>query len=107
MLSDRRAFLVTSGSTFAALLLAADATEVREALQYAHRAVTGPPPQQWQALTAEQAADVEAIASQIIPTDDLPGAREAGVVYFIDRSLGTWAADQKQPLVAGLDDLNK
>ena len=42
-------------------------------------------------LTAEQARQVEAIACQIIPTDDLPGAREAGVVYFIDRALKTFA----------------
>jgi len=39
-------------------------------------------------LTTSEAADVEAIASQIIPTDQTPGAREAGVVYFIDRALG-------------------
>jgi len=43
-------------------------------------------------LTAAEAADVEAIAAQIIPTDDTPGAREAGVVYFIDRALTTFFA---------------
>jgi gluconate 2-dehydrogenase gamma chain len=41
-------------------------------------------------LTSSEAADVEAIAAQIIPTDQTPGAREAGVVYFIDRALGTF-----------------
>src|SRR5262245_50819029 len=41
-------------------------------------------------LTAAEAADVEAVAAQIIPTDDSPGAREAGVVYFIDRALATF-----------------
>jgi gluconate 2-dehydrogenase gamma chain len=40
-------------------------------------------------LSAAEAADVEAVACQIIPTDDTPGAREAGVVYFIDRALAT------------------
>jgi gluconate 2-dehydrogenase gamma chain len=40
-------------------------------------------------LSAAEAADVEAIASQIIPSDDSPGAREAGVVFFIDRALAT------------------
>lgn len=29
----------------------------------------------------------EAISAQIIPTDQDPGAREAGVVYFMDRQL--------------------
>jgi gluconate 2-dehydrogenase gamma chain len=38
-------------------------------------------------LASAEAADVEAIAAQIIPTDQTPGAREAGVVYFIDRAL--------------------
>jgi gluconate 2-dehydrogenase gamma chain len=36
-----------------------------------------------------EAADVEAVAAQIIPTDDTPGAREVGVIHFIDRSLAT------------------
>src|SRR6186713_95017 len=43
-----------------------------------------------QFLSAAEAADIEAVASQIIPTDDTPGAREAGVVYFIDRALATF-----------------
>ncbi len=38
-------------------------------------------------FTPEEAAVVEAIAEQFIPTDEDPGAREAGVVYFIDRQL--------------------
>jgi gluconate 2-dehydrogenase gamma chain len=41
-------------------------------------------------LSAAEAADIEAVAAQIIPTDDTPGAREAGVVYFIDRALATF-----------------
>ncbi len=41
-------------------------------------------------LTSTEAADIEAVAAQIIPTDDTPGAREAGVVYFIDRALASF-----------------
>jgi len=55
-------------------------------------------------LSAAEAADIDAVASQIIPTDDLPGAREAGVVYFIDRSLATFfsqlAGDYRAQLAA-------
>jgi gluconate 2-dehydrogenase gamma chain len=55
-------------------------------------------------LTASEAADVEAVAAQIIPTDDSPGAREAGVVHFIDRALGTFfsqlASDYRAQLAA-------
>jgi Gluconate 2-dehydrogenase subunit 3 len=40
-------------------------------------------------LTASEAADVDAVAAQIVPTDDTPGAREAGVVHFIDQALAT------------------
>ncbi|HET9268539.1 MAG TPA: gluconate 2-dehydrogenase subunit 3 family protein, partial [Vicinamibacterales bacterium] len=46
---------------------------------------SGGPKLSW--LSAADAADLDAIAAQIIPTDDTPGAREAGVVYFIDRAL--------------------
>ena len=40
-----------------------------------------------QVFTAEQAATVESICEQIVPADDYPGARAAGVLYFIDRAL--------------------
>ena len=30
---------------------------------------------------------VEALCAQIIPADDVPGAKEAGVLYYIDRQL--------------------
>jgi gluconate 2-dehydrogenase gamma chain len=57
-------------------------------------------------LTADEARDLDAIAAQIIPTDDSPGAREAGVVYFIDAALGSFAAARAGGLRAGLADLN-
>lgn len=45
------------------------------------------------------------MAAQVIPSDETPGAREAGVVYFIDRALTTFDHD-KQPLYTqGLQDL--
>ena len=43
-------------------------------------------------LSAAEAADIDAITAQIIPTDEEPGAREAGAVYFIDRALATFLA---------------
>lgn len=55
-------------------------------------------------LTAAEAADIEAVAAQIVPSDDSPGAREAGVVYFIDRALATFysrlASDYRAQLAA-------
>jgi gluconate 2-dehydrogenase gamma chain len=64
--------------------------EVAQAMDEAHAASqTGGAPK-ISFLSAPDAADVEAVAAQIIPTDDSPGAREAGVVYFIDRALATF-----------------
>ena len=75
-----------------AFLLGAGA-EIGEALQHAHQAVR----QGFavQSLPPEMAKEVEALVCQIIPSGDGPGARETGVIHFIDRALGTFAADQK------------
>jgi gluconate 2-dehydrogenase gamma chain len=65
------------------------------------------PPQQLVHFTPDEAAEIEAIAARIIPTDDTPGAKEAGVVFFIDRSLTTFAADQQKLFAEGLKQLAK
>jgi gluconate 2-dehydrogenase gamma chain len=58
-------------------------------------------------LTPAEAATIDALTAQIIPTDATPGAREAGAVYFIDRMLGS-AHKSDLPLVRkGLADLRK
>ncbi len=38
-------------------------------------------------LSAEEARVVEALCDQIIPADDAAGAKQAGVLYYIDRQL--------------------
>src|SRR3954454_21299547 len=40
-----------------------------------------------QVLSAQEGAIVEALCDQIVPADDAPGARQAGVLYYIDRQL--------------------
>ena len=53
-------------------------------------------------LHAAQARDVDAIASQIVPSGATPGAHEAGVVYFVDQvHNGIWAAGASD-FIAGL-----
>lgn len=42
----------------------------------------------FETLTADEAREIEAFSSRILPTTETPGAREAGVVYFFDRVLG-------------------
>jgi len=56
-------------------------------------------------LTREQAADVDAMAAQIYPTTDTPGAHEAQVIYFIDLALVTFAQDKQDIYAKGLADL--
>ena len=56
-------------------------------------------------FTREQAADVDAMAAQIYPTTDTPGAKEAQVIYFIDTALVTFAADKQDVYAKGLADL--
>ncbi len=56
-------------------------------------------------LTPTEARDVEAIAAQIFPTDETPGASEAGVVFFIDKALEGFAAQALQPVRQGLEEL--
>lgn len=44
-------------------------------------------PGEWRFLSDEEGKLMEALAEQIIPTDDDPGAREARVVNYIDKQL--------------------
>ena len=61
-----------------------------------------PAPITYTLLGAADAADVEALTSQIIPSDDTPGAREAGVTFFIDRALGSFFAHWRPGFMRGL-----
>jgi gluconate 2-dehydrogenase gamma chain len=40
-----------------------------------------------QTFSREDARLVEALCNQVIPADDTPGAKQAGVLYYIDRQL--------------------
>jgi gluconate 2-dehydrogenase gamma chain len=87
---------------------AADLVQVEEALAWAAHQTTAQGRYEVTALTVEQAAAIDALASRIIPsTDGRPGAHEAGVVYFIDKSLATFNAAQKKLYVDGVKDLNR
>ena len=60
------------------------------------------------ALTAAEAATLVAAVDAIMPATDTPGAVEAGVPQFIDRTLAAWSdpADAAR-LRAGLGNLNE
>jgi len=100
--AGRRSFLVSTTGALAALA-ALDWSEVARAAQHAHAAASDPSTA-FTNLTATQAATVIAIAARIVPTDDAPGATEAGVVYFIDRGLGSFLAADRESFLKGLGD---
>ena len=104
---SRRAFLSAIGTGVGAVWLAAETGQLLAAASHAHTAARTTPPPPFEILSPEQGADLAAIASQIIPTDETPGAREAGVIFFIDRSLATFAKEQRPALEKGWKDLQK
>lgn len=57
-------------------------------------------------LTEPLGRTLEAVAEQIIPADDLPGARDAGVIWFIDQLLGGQWSGMRPALESGASDLD-
>ena len=85
---SRRSLLQAIAATIAAL--PSGWAETAHAAHGSHTAAQPAGEAKISVLTAAEAADIEAVAAQIIPSDNTPGAREAGVVYFIDRALATF-----------------
>lgn len=56
-------------------------------------------------LAVEEAEEFAAIAARILPTDDMPGATEGGVIYFIDAVLGSSRSELLLPMREGLSSL--
>jgi gluconate 2-dehydrogenase gamma chain len=56
-------------------------------------------------FTPEEARQMEAVCQQIIPSDDGPGAREAGAIYFIDYVLSQTEPYLQPIFRAGLKEL--
>lgn len=104
---DRRKFLARGVAALGVTWTAAHWPAVLAAAEHAHKAATFPENQKWEFFTPAEAKEVEAIASCIIPSDGTPGAREAGVVYFIDRALATFSVDDQKTYREGLPELQK
>jgi gluconate 2-dehydrogenase gamma chain len=105
---SRRAFLVDSVSGLTGLStvwLASNYTGILEAGELAQQSAKWTTTPRLAFFTDQQAADIDAMASQIIPTDDTPGAHEARVVFFIDRALVTFARDSRPVYIQGMQDL--
>jgi gluconate 2-dehydrogenase gamma chain len=100
---DRKEFLQRSGTLLGGAWLVALAPALEATGLYARRARAEGLP--FAILTPREARDMEAVSAVMIPTDDTPGAREAGVVHFIDRSLESFFADLLPPVRGWLADL--
>jgi Gluconate 2-dehydrogenase subunit 3 len=102
LLRTRRAFLRLSGVAGVSAWLTANWPAIAAAAQHAtHSEANGlTPPLSF--FDAADAADVETLAAQIVPSGATPGAREARAVYFIDRALTTFYADWAPAFRQGL-----
>ena len=99
---SRRQFLLNSISGGAAAWATAHWPAVLAAAQQARDTAQKGGVTQFEYFSPEVAAEVESMVARIIPTDETAGAREAGVVYFIDRALATFAKNDRKLYEEGL-----
>ena len=102
---SRRSFLSRGSAAVSAVWLSAHWPAVVAAAEHAHQAAKSSAPPKFQFFTPTEAVEIDAITARIIPSDETPGAREAGVVYFIDRALTTFAVDDQKVYREGLPGL--
>ena len=107
MINDltRRNFLARAGISLSAVWLSTQWSAVVAAAGHAHQAANSSAPPKFQFFSPEQAIEIDAVTARIIPSDDTAGAREAGVVYFIDRALTTFSVDDQKTYREGLPEL--
>jgi hypothetical protein len=103
---SRRQFLIESVAGLGGAWVAANYAGIIEAQAFVQQAASTGQPIKLAFFTEAQAAEVDAMAAQIIPSDSTPGAREARVLNFIDRALTTFEKDEQQAYVKGLQDLD-
>jgi gluconate 2-dehydrogenase gamma chain len=102
---DRRQFLVVAAAVSGTGWLAVNAPAVLAAAEAAGQARRAGG--SWKHLEESEARTLGAVADQIIPPDDLPGAVDAGVLYFIDAALGGFLAGSEALLRDGAADLDR
>jgi gluconate 2-dehydrogenase gamma chain len=84
---SRRAFLQTTSTLAKGSFIVLAAPGLLAACKQADEAIsTGA--SEFATLTEIEARELRAIAGRILPSDETPGAEEAGVIYFIDAVLG-------------------
>ena len=103
--SNRRRFIAAALWAGGGSLLALNVPAVLAAGEAAARQLEDGAP--LARLSPAEARTLGAVADQVIPPDDLPGATQAGVVYFIDNVLGGFMAGAAPLLQQGAADLDR
>jgi len=98
---DRRKFLAQGAGSLTAVWVSTHWPSLLTAAAHARKMASADLPK-LEFFTAAEAVEVDAITARIIPSDDTPGAKEAGVLYFIDKSLTTFAVDDQKAYREGL-----
>jgi gluconate 2-dehydrogenase gamma chain len=101
----RRGFVGAVSAGFGGAWVAVSWPAIASAAAHAAHAVASRGIVRFRSLSPEEAAEIAAMAIRILPSDDGPGAREAGVIYFIDRALETFLRDQRPLVTSGLAEL--
>ena len=105
-LHNRRVFLRAAAAAGATWTIA-DLGHVEDALAWASRTADEKTPSQLAVLTRHEGEVIGSAAARILPSvDGRAGAREAGVIYFIDRSLFTFNVAQRELYSRGVADLD-
>jgi Gluconate 2-dehydrogenase subunit 3 len=84
---SRRSFLLSTGGIAGATWLTLNWPDIAAAAHHAEQTAAPGVSAAFKFLTPTEAAQVEAISAQIIPSGTTAGAREARVVHFIDYAL--------------------
>jgi hypothetical protein len=99
--AGRRSFLLSSGGALTSAWVSVHWPSIAAAAHHAAGTADEASPH-FEFFSPADAADVDAVCSQIVPSGATPGAREAHAVYFIDRSLGTYFAGMAPEYRVGL-----
>lgn len=102
---SRRTFLMASAAGISTVWLETHWSGILAADAFAQTARGAGAPTKLEFFSAADAAEIESMAAQIIPTDDTPGAKEAGTIYFIDHALSTFDKDEQPRYTQGIKEL--
>ncbi len=103
--NTRRDFLKTGGAAVGSSWLALNMPLIISSAQAASDSLQAGAA--YKNLSAEEAVELGAWVDQIIPPDESPGARETGVVYFIDAALGGFMKSAAPMLRQGLEEFQQ